>query len=1419
MSDLAHPTPLAIVGMACHLPGADGLEAFWNLLRDGVDAVGEMPADRLDRELYFDPQKGVRGKTYSTRGGLISDRPLDRVACPLSDELLRDADPSHIVLCETAARALRHAGYDPTNLPLRNMGTYVGHSGGSSLSGELAFATHAEAIIERLRQVDDFRALPTTEQDAIIAEVTAGVRARRPQRDADGGPHVDAGDGAALVARAFGLNGPHLVIDAACASSLVALHSAALALERGTIDAAIVGGASYAKADSLVLFSQAQSCSAAKSRPFDADADGLIGSEGYVVLVVKTLARAVADGDPIRAVIRGIGMSADGRGRSLWAPRKEGQLEAVRRAYTEGLDPTTVQYVETHATSTQLGDATEIEALAAYFLEKLPAGRRLPIGSVKSNIGHTLEAAGLAGLLKTILAIDAGQLPPSINVRSLNRTVDWQRVPFDVVQQLQPWPTTLPGTPRRAAVNAFGIGGLNVHVVVEAYLPDASAKLIAAVPKRDDDDAVAIVGRGAVLPGAFSVPAFVDLLASGTDPKSEPDDARWLAAFGHDRTGRRRHAEKTSLGGYVRNYQYDWRRHKIPPKQIASANPLQFMLLDAADQALAEAGAGGRPVDRSGTHVVVGTIFGGDFGHQLFAGLRLPELRREIEQTCRARGRNAAWCDRVVDAFESVILRDHPALLDETGSFTSSTLASRLTKTLDLMGGAQAIDAGYCSGTAALSTACDLLLTGRAQTVLCAAAQRSMSRATYEQLDLAGELAVKSVPGEGVVVFLLKRLSEARRDGDRIFGIVRDVRADRKSVAKEPARVDSLIAQIGHTQAASGLASLLQITLENERRPTSPCSTDIVVRSHCGLVHQVRVDPPTPIGMAAVAPKEQEPVISVPPTDARLIRLGAGSISELAGRLSAVDEDVEYLWATGGAASFATHDRARVVFVAKSTAELKTQLQTAATALAVAATKLDRLERLGIYVGRCGERPFRAVGLFPGQGSHYAGLAESVIASDPAAAAVANEADQLLQSQGLPRFAELVTDGEKSTAADLRRAQLAVLTADVAYYAALRRHGLIPDALSGHSLGEFAALVAAGAWTLPTAVAAVLERQRQVAQIRTRPGAMLAISATAAEIAPLVAAAQAEGDAVYLSHRNAPRQTVVAGETSDVERFAERLAAADFAMQRIDVPYPYHTPLLHGAVAPLRAALELLPLQPPRLPLLSHVSLRYAAEPAELRDNLAAQLTQPVRYVELIERLQRDGCTLFVELGPQTTLTGFHRRILEGTEARTIACDERSRPWNEQVLHVQALWECLGGERITSTATAVATKSATAAVPFTTPIESFDATTARRKRLRESSGTRQVAIAKASASSVPLEEFDGTAVRRARNAGGVRREPLVETPASSPVPTRAVAASPVAANDDATLNEFLVNFVVEQTGQRRQLEYDRRLAGPRRINV
>lgn len=777
--------------MACKLPGADNLDEYWKLLIEGRSAVVDLPPDRLNEELYYDSRVGILGKTYSKLGALIPSREFQRSKCPIPPELERSVDPAHLLMCEVAGYALQNAGLDPFNVPdpVRNCAVYIGHAQGSTLGGDYTYATCIEEAAGFLRDSESFQQLSPADQQAVIQELVDDVRGRMPKDDVER-PDVSASMVAGAITKAFKLSGPFAAINSACASSLQSILLGARALQMGHVDMAIVGGASDCKSDSLVLFSHARAVSATGSRPFDSDADGLVCGEGYAAIVLKTLSRALEDGDRIHAVVRGLGVSSDGKGKSLWAPRKEGQIEAMKRAYRSGVDLSRLQYLEAHSTATQLGDATELNTLTEILSQHFPPGKKIPVTSVKANIGHSLETAGIASMIKAILCIQNKTVAPAINIRQLNSKIDWNTAPVYVPTAPEPWPAQEDGSPRLAGVNAFGIGGLNMHVVVEEFTEASRALVTPAAPtvsSNMEEDAVAVIGMGCVWPGAKNINEYWELLRTCQDPKS-PAPADRLR---HDLLPQGTNGKKFTsppLGGFVHGFEYDWRRHKVPPKQIAQADPLQFMLLDAADQALIDAGYNEKPFDRSRVSVLVGTEFGGDFAFQLQVGLRIPDMLQVIERSLAARQIAPEQAKQIGAQFSKILLERWPALIDETGSFSTSSLASRIGKTWNLMGGAAALDAGEASSLLAINISMDMLLAGDCDMMICAAGQRRMGLPEYELLAKGGVLSngkgsyspldargIGFVPGEGVGVVLLKRLSDARRDGDHVRAIIRGI--------------------------------------------------------------------------------------------------------------------------------------------------------------------------------------------------------------------------------------------------------------------------------------------------------------------------------------------------------------------------------------------------------------------------------------------------------------------------------------------------------------------------------------------------------------------------------------------------------------------------------------------------------------------
>ncbi len=1540
--------PIAIIGMACRLPGAANLDEYWRLLETGGSAVVEIPPERFDQRLYYDPRKGVRGKAYSKLAALLADRRFDRSKCPIPASLEAAVDNAHLLMCGAAAEACRHAGLDPFNLPDRNTGVYIGHAQGSDLPGDLTFGDCIEEAAEFLREVPEFQQLPAADQDALVRELVAAAREGLPERTADS-PDSSIGMVAGTVAKAFGLNGPYVALNSACASSLQAIQLAARALQAGRIDMAIAGGASDCKQGSMVLFSNAQTLSATGTCPFDDAADGLIISEGYVAVVLKTLRRALADGDPIQAVIRGIGCSSDGKGKSLWAPRKEGQIKAMERAYFKDLDIGSLQFIEAHATSTSLGDATELSALSDVLAGKLPPHTKVAVSSVKANIGHALEAAGIAGLIKTVMCMQHRQIVPAINIRALNSKIEWDGAPIYVPLQKQAWPEPPSGQPRRAAVNAFGIGGLNMHVVVEEFSEPRRTQWIerfknetaaaAAADSPADARAIAVIGRGCILPGAADVNRFWELLQSGRDPKTIAPPGRWPARAANDGHGDSNGQPRTTLGGYITDFVYDWQRHKVPPKQVQQADPLQFMLLDAAEQALRDAGYEQKPFDRTRTAVLVGTESGGDFGAQLCVSLRLPQLEDILKRQLAARGAGGALAAKIAAGFSARLLEHWPALVDESGSFSTSTLASRITKTMNLMGGAAAIDCGEASSAVALAIAVDLLAAGDCDLLICAGGQRCMNMPKYKALQMAGALSQSDqplspfdaaadgiVPGEGVAVVLLKRLADARRDGDRVQSVIRgvglahatdvehawslaigravaDAAVDPVDVAlieadgagrreidephvraiaaaygesprQAPIALSTVAGQIGHTLGASAMASLIAATYKVEHGVT-PATFGLREPLAClveqskiiklvtnatqlgatadgqrfaainsfskGLASHIILERGEKVSMqestknfdlrdATIAARAPAAIHNpAPASDFTITRFGAESLVHLLARMQAISANPAAAFANARNSRFSAVDKVRLAIIANGSERFTERVR---SFVQLASTNSQSIESLAVALQRQGcvlceppSQPPRVAFLFPGQGSQYAGMLKQVVYDVPAAAAMLAPLDEILVRHGYPDFGQMAWENPEHLGVDVWITQLAMLAADLIMHAALTSFGVKPDLVAGHSLGEFAALTAAGAWGLEGVILALRSRFETIQALPTK-GALLAVGAPPEVIEPLL---KTLADRAYVANINAPEQTIMGGKRETLEQLAALLKTRRLPAQLLPVPCAYHTPLLAAAGPILRRSLDALVVRPPRTPVLSSVTNRYVVEPADIRDNLAAQLTTPVRYVELIERIVSDDETVLIEVGPQRTLTNLNQQILGQRNNPTaashspphrrsvsfVACDNPKQPGVESLIQVRVLLECMGvagldssqrgslGQTIVPAQTRPAQRGS---------IVVIDATEKRRAKMREAS-VRGNGHAELDAhpwnlpeapheAAEPVAEFTNSVAEFAKDSDDDSADRVgIQAQSRYDVPAPADDDKPPANQPNAAeLEKFLVNFVVEHTG-------------------
>ena len=469
--------PAAIIGMSCFFPKSSGLKEYWRLLFRGQDAITEVPSTHWAKQDYFDPDPRTPDRVYCTRGGFISPVDFDPSEFGIPPSALEATDTSQLLALAAAKQALQDAG-----LPFdrRRTSVILGVTGTQELviplSSRLGFPKWRRALqdagidAERCGQIicsiaDSYVPWRENSFPGLLGNVVAG-----------------------RISNRLDLSGTNCVVDAACASSFAALHLALLELASGRSDMVITGGVDTLNDIFMhMCFAKTQILSpTGDARPFSQNADGTVLGEGVGLVVLKRLADAERDGNRIYAVIRGIGSASDGRSQSIYAPRIEGQVQALEAAYAAaGVDPGTVELVEAHGTGTRVGDKVEFQALCRVRGGPAANGRRCALGSVKSMIGHTKAASGAAGLIKAALAVHHKVLPPTLKADEPDPALGLDASPFYLNTRTRPWLSN-GEHPRRAAVSAFGFGGSNFHLVLEEHRPskpcvawDGSLQIIA----------------------------------------------------------------------------------------------------------------------------------------------------------------------------------------------------------------------------------------------------------------------------------------------------------------------------------------------------------------------------------------------------------------------------------------------------------------------------------------------------------------------------------------------------------------------------------------------------------------------------------------------------------------------------------------------------------------------------------------------------------------------------------------------------------------------------------------------------------------------------------------------------------------------------------------------------------------------------
>jgi acyl transferase domain-containing protein/3-hydroxymyristoyl/3-hydroxydecanoyl-(acyl carrier protein) dehydratase len=754
--------PIAVVGIGGIFPDAPDLGRFWDNIASRRCASREVPAGRwvLPPGEAFDPARPAPDKVYSAKACLIEGFRFDPDGLELEPGFLSGLDPVFHLALHAARAAWRDARTE--SLDRSRVGVIIGNivlptDGASALAREHVVPILSEKLLGRR--------LPAASRTDPINRFAAGLPA-------------------GVIARGLGLGGGSFALDAACASSFYALKFACDELRSGRADAMLTGGVSRPECLYTQMgFSQLRALSASgRPAPFDESADGLVVGEGAGLFVLKRLEDALRAGDRVYGLIAGIGLSNDVGG-SLLAPNTPGQLRAMRAAYQQaGWSPAQVDLVECHATGTPTGDPVEIASLKALWGERGWTAGQCPIGSVKSNVGHLLTAAGGAGLAKVLLAMQRRVLPPSANFTRCAPGLGLEESPFRVAGAAEPWEARDSKTPRRAAASAFGFGGINAHVLVEEYRPSSSrARPKPPVPSGDGRTAiasgdrgplptVAIVGMDATVGACRGLRQFQEQVLGGSSrARLSTAEDRW---WGSSEAAR-------FPGHYVPEASAAAQDYRIPPKELEEMLPQQLLMLEAAARAVKDAALKSFPGESAGVFIGLGLDLNTTNFH----------LRWSLAETGRRWAAEQGWDPSPEEEGSRLLLlraAAGPALTaNRTMGALGGIVASRVAREFHVGGPSLAVSGEENSGLRALEAAVRALQQGELEVAiagavdLCGDLRAVLAAPAGRRVCESGEArpfdpaADGSVPAEGAAALVLKRLDDAVRDGDRVYAVIK----------------------------------------------------------------------------------------------------------------------------------------------------------------------------------------------------------------------------------------------------------------------------------------------------------------------------------------------------------------------------------------------------------------------------------------------------------------------------------------------------------------------------------------------------------------------------------------------------------------------------------------------------------------------
>ncbi|MCF6248089.1 MAG: acyltransferase domain-containing protein [Desulfobacula sp.] len=1272
---------IAVVGVGCTLPDADNPQELWENILGKKYSISPMPEKRFDHDLYYDPDRSAEDKTYTVLAGHVDHFEFDADRFGYTQGKDKKLSRSQKMVLATAYKAVENAGLLGEDNRLicedpKRSAVIIATCLSNELGNSLQFKYWYPELLSMMEKTDEFAALTDDEKEIAKKALLDGIEGENPGYDPVHGILLNIE--ASRIAKHLGARGANYIVDAACPSSVTAIDAVMGELLANDHDQVIVGGVNtHLAPESFIGFAKMGTLSKVGSYPFDERADGFILGEGAVIFVLKRMKDALRDNNQILGIINSIGSSSDGKGKAIAAPNPKGQVLSVNRCYETirpGIKPEDIGFIEAHGTSTVIGDQVELETLNSIYKDS-GAG----VSSIKSQIGHLLGCAGSAGLLKALLAVQKGELPPNGQYETLSKNHDLDASSLFIVKDTRDWVSE--NKSRKAAVSSYGFGGINYHMVVE-QMTDQYTLLprdIFCDPSYDyNDDRIVVAGLGVFLPGAKNTQEFWKVLKSGKPqlsdiPKEHFDNDAYSSL---DKTSFYRLPKVTA--GVVKDHKFNNLKYRMPPMMVKSIERGQIFGLEAANEALESSGLLEQLSAANKVGVILGTI-AGERQSKNIVRVRKQLLGNALKN---AKGIDKDKSEKLslafVDAIRAAIPENNE---DTTPGLLSNIISGRIANYFGLNGANYVIDASCASAFIAMKNAArnlkqkdlDFVLAGGVDTNLYPAVLMAFKRLgllSESECNFFDSRADGYVMGEGAAIHIMTTYKKAKEYNLEILGEINDC-AVRSSVPDHllaPSE-QTFVDTINETYHNSGIRKsdinhLDLFAFSNifgdivEKQVIEQCFDHPM---HCGNVKAqfgyFKAANPA-VAMAKLMLMNQKgkclPDFNYDPehsilNDCKILKPAQQMVARSQGQPFRFAANVNGI---GGNHCHMIMSTLPTYLQREEQPVIETEFK--------AAVPNDNIVLVDhAYSADAKGNKLRMVALLSGQGAQRNHMMKDLFKKDAHIRETMEKGEKIFVEQRGYSLLDMMFSNDDAINST-QNTQAAVFLSSAAVYSRLAQEGFSPDYFIGHSVGEYTALFCSGMLGLDDAMRLIIKRSDLMYEATLSvPGKIMVVFKNEKDTDHLIRKSFVSD--IYITNKNSEKQTAVSGKAEEIEKFCAFLTQQDVFYKKLNLTGAFHTPLLKDASDQLRAYLDTLTFNEAHFGrIISNTNAKpYPERAEEVKDLLAKQIISPVEFIKSIENVYLSGKTHFIEIGPSRLLVNLLKNINIGEYGTAVSVDEK----------------------------------------------------------------------------------------------------------------------------------------------------------------